>query len=86
MFLKHKLKAISRDNKQKPGWPGAERVQRLVNTANSLFIWAATACRFIREGQSTKERLCLLLKGSDAPTTSEEHLNRIYTTVLRNSV
>jgi hypothetical protein len=86
MFLEHELRAIGQDDEQEPGWPGAERVRRLVNAASGLFIWAATACRFIREGQSTEERLCLLLKGSDAPATPEGHLDRIYTTVLRNSV
>jgi hypothetical protein len=86
MFLEHELRAIGQDDEQEPGWPGAERVRRLVNAASGLFIWAATACRFIREGQSTEERLCLLLKGSDAPATPEGHLDGIYTTVLRNSV
>jgi hypothetical protein len=47
-----------------------------------LFIWAATACRFIREGQSTEERLCLLLERGDALKS----LDGIYTTVLRNSI
>lgn len=84
IFLEHELRIIGQDDEQESGWPGAERVRRLVNTASGLFIWAATACLFIREGQSTEERLCLLLEGGDGPATPEEHLNGIYTTVLRN--
>jgi hypothetical protein len=45
-----------------------------------------TACRFIREGRSPEERLCLLLEGSGAPAALEEHLDRIDTTVIRSSV
>jgi hypothetical protein len=86
IFLEHELRLIGQDDEQEPGWPGAERVRRLVKSASGLFIWAATACRFIREGQSTEERLCLLLEGGDVPTTPEEHLNGIYATVLRSSV
>jgi hypothetical protein len=86
IFFEYNLGLIGQDDEQAPGWPGIERIRRLVDTASGLFIWAATACRFIREGHFTEERLCLLLEGGDAPTTPEEHLNGIYTTVLRNSV
>jgi hypothetical protein len=59
----------------------------LVQSANGLFIWAATACRFIREGLFADERLCTLLKGGTAnATTPEEHLNGIYITVLQKSI
>ncbi|KAH8598479.1 WD40-repeat-containing domain protein [Bisporella sp. PMI_857] len=85
-FLKHELEVIGQDDEQEPGWPGSERVRHLVRAASGLFIWAATACRFIREGQSTEERLCLLLDGGEASAAPEKHLSGIYTTVLRNSV
>jgi hypothetical protein len=86
VFLEHKLTVIGQYDEQEAGWPGTERIQHLVSIASGLFIWAATACRFICEGQSTEERLCLLLEGSNAPATPEEHLNGIYTTVLQNSL
>jgi hypothetical protein len=58
----------------------------LVQNASGLFIWAATACRFIREGPFAEERLHILLEGGTFATTPEEHLNTIYITVLQNSI
>jgi NACHT domain len=86
IFLEYNLRLIGQEDAQEPDWPGSRVLQRLVEFASGLFIWAATACRFIREGLSADERLQILLEGSSAPATPEEHLNRIYVTVLRNSV
>ena len=86
LFLEYNLGLIGQDDDQDPDWPGSEAIRRLVDAASGLFIWAATACRFIGEGLSTEERLCLLLEGDNAPATPEEHLNGMYTTVLRNSI
>jgi hypothetical protein len=47
-----------------PAWPGAAVIKTLVRNASGLFIWAATACRFIRRGLFADERLRTLLKGS----------------------
>ena len=51
-------------------------------------IWAATACRFIREGKRfAARRLDTILRGSGSTLTApEKHLDEIYTTVLRQSV
>jgi hypothetical protein len=38
MFLEHELRVIGQNNEQEPGWPGADRIQRLVNTASGWFI------------------------------------------------
>jgi hypothetical protein len=86
IFLEYNLSLIGQEDAQEPGWPGLEALQHLVQTASGLFIWAATACRFIREGLSTDERLRILLEGGNTPATPEEHLNKIYVTVLRNSI
>jgi hypothetical protein len=60
----------------------------LVRSANGLFIWAATACRFIREGPFADERLHTLLEGGASANTAtpEGHLNGIYITILQNSI
>ncbi|PSN58928.1 hypothetical protein BS50DRAFT_509500, partial [Corynespora cassiicola Philippines] len=64
-FLKHQLKMIARDYDQADDWPGAEVIELLVQNASGLFIWAATACRFIREGgQFVADRLRAILKDS----------------------
>ncbi|KAI9765710.1 MAG: hypothetical protein M1840_007143 [Geoglossum simile] len=71
-----------------PAIPGENAIKRLVENASGLFIWAATACRFIREGnQFAKNRLDMILQGSStAITAPENHLNEIYNTVLNHSV
>jgi hypothetical protein len=61
-------------------------IKTLVSRASGLFIWAATACRFIREGLFAEERLYTLLEGSACDDTPEERLNRIYVIVLQNSI
>jgi hypothetical protein len=61
----------------------------MVQTASGLFIWAATACRFIHEGQRfAAKRLDMILRGSGGSTViaPEKHLDEIYTTVLTNSI
>ena len=87
IFLENNLKLIGEEQGQDAGWPGTEIAKALVQSAGGLFIWAATACRFIREGLFADERLRTLLQGvASAATTPEEHLNGIYITALRNSV
>jgi len=87
IFLEYNLRLISEEDSLDAGWPGAEAIKTLVQSASGLFIWAATACRFIREGLFADERLLALLKGgASAAATPEEHLNEIYITVLQSSI
>ncbi|PQE16458.1 WD40 YVTN repeat-like-containing protein [Rutstroemia sp. NJR-2017a WRK4] len=85
LFLEYHLGLIDQHDEQEPGWPGSEALQRLVNAASGLFIWAATAYRFISEGL-IEDRLLLPLEGNYTSASPEEHLNGIYTAVLRNSI
>ncbi|KAJ9484092.1 hypothetical protein VN97_g9286 [Penicillium thymicola] len=86
-FLQHELKTISQDQALEPTWPGAEAIERLAIHASGLFIWCATACRFIQEGGYFAEgRLNILLRGSTSTTAPEKHLNEIYTSVLRAAI
>ena len=87
IFLARNLEVIGQENGQDTGWPGPEIIRTLVQRAGGLFIWAATACRFIREGLFADERLrTLLVEQTSATALPEEHLNEIYITVLRNSI
>jgi hypothetical protein len=88
IFLKHSFKLIANEHALGTGWPSEQIVNRLVNNASGLFIWAATACRFVREGTKTsiiRKRLALLLQGSSSLNKPEEHLDEIYITVLEHS-
>ncbi|XP_014550460.1 hypothetical protein COCVIDRAFT_59039, partial [Bipolaris victoriae FI3] len=71
-FLKHHFKIIARECYQTEDWPGVETIGLLVQSASGLFIWAATACRFIQEGgQFVTDRLRAVLKdGSSIDSSS----------------
>jgi hypothetical protein len=88
LFLNYNLQLIARERCLRAGWPGAEIVVQLVQSASGLFIWAATACRFIQEGKRfAAKRLETILSDNDATSVApERHLNDIYTTVLKNSI
>jgi hypothetical protein len=89
IFLESDLRLIGQERSLGPGWPGEEVIRCLVQNASGLFIWAATACRFIREGkkrQVIRQRLASILKSSGSITEPEKHLNRIYTKVLKHSI
>jgi hypothetical protein len=88
IFLQHNLNFIADERSLGAGWPGEQIVNRLVCNASGLFIWAATACRFIREGKRfAAKRLDTILQGSgSAVTAPEKHLDEIYTTVLKHSI
>jgi NACHT domain-containing protein len=92
IFLKYNLELIG---KKKPSlgacWPGEETVKQLVQIASGLFIWAATACRFIQEVEKVfliRKRLAAVLQtdGLIEEQRPEKYLNKIYTTVLRHSI
>jgi len=88
IFLQYSLKLIASEQSLGAGWPGAQIIKRLVYSASGLFIWAATACRFIREGRRfAKKRLRMILEsGNTTINAPEKHLNGIYLTVLRQSI
>jgi hypothetical protein len=88
LFLEYKLGMIRQEWTLGADWPGEAVLRQLVLYASGLFIWAATACRFIREGRRfARKRLDTILKGSSSAITApEEHLNEIYLAVLEHSI
>ncbi|MCJ1313571.1 hypothetical protein MMC25_007250 [Agyrium rufum] len=87
-FLNHGFKLIAQERSLVTGWPGQEIIKHLVYSASGLFIWAATAYRFIREGKRfVKKRLSIILENSSVSVNAaENHLDEIYITVLRNCI
>jgi hypothetical protein len=68
-------------------WPGQEVIQQLVNSASGLFIWAATAIRFIHDGnQFAYDRLSTILQSQSTGTMQQKSLDKIYLTVLTHSI
>lgn len=70
IFLEYNLGLIREEFSLETSWPGEDVIKRLVQEASGLFIWAATACRFIREGRKfAADRLSKILK--DKPSTDD---------------
>jgi hypothetical protein len=88
LFLEYNLGLIRQEWTLGADWPGEIVLRQLVLYACGLFIWAATACRFIREGKRfARKRLDTILKGSSSAITApEKHLNEIYFAVLEHSI
>jgi hypothetical protein len=107
IFLRHELDRIAGEHYLGAVWPGEQVVEQLLRSANGLFIWAATACRFIEEGRSlAADRLSIVLKANSADDSAdgfssdsaiddnnddpamapERHLDKLYITVLQNSI
>ena len=84
IFLRYNLNFIAGERSLGAGWPGEHIVKHLVHNASGLFIWAATACRFIREGKRfAAKRLDIILESSSTTINApEKHLNKIYLTIL----
>jgi hypothetical protein len=88
-FFEHKLATLIRHRPLLPEFTDEEVLQRLVQGADGLFIWAATACRFIQEGgPHARSRLNTLVnrRVSAAATSPERKLDDIYTGVLRSAL
>lgn len=86
-FFKHNLRTIRQERAFSTDWPGEHTIESLIQSASGLFIWAATACRFISDGRRfTERRLSLILKGDPAINGPEGNLNEIYVAILTNSV
>jgi hypothetical protein len=88
LFLEYHLGLIGQELCLCDGWPGKETIGHMVRNASGLFIWAATACRFIRDGKRfAAKRLDIILRSSGSTSTApEKHLDEIYTTVLKQSI
>ncbi|KAH8594887.1 putative WD-repeat protein [Bisporella sp. PMI_857] len=87
IFLEHQMGLIGQEWCLGASWPGEQALRRLVINASGLFIWAATAYRFINEGRHrAAKRLSMMLKGSTSTRTPEHHLNDVYLKVLKSTI
>ena len=87
LFIDYELKRIGQRQTFEPGWPSEQAISLLVSKACGLFIWAATACRIIDEGEEFgPERLDDMLQADAVGTAPDQHLDDIYLTVLKNSI
>lgn len=83
VFVKEELRSF----KNVRGWPGDDKIEILVERSDCLFIYAATACRFIKDPDwSPEERLDLILQGDFVGESPTAKLDNIYTDILKYSV
>ncbi|KAH8674500.1 WD40-repeat-containing domain protein [Tricladium varicosporioides] len=87
LFLEYNLGLIRQELCLYDGWPGKETIGDMVRQASGLFIWAATACRFIRNGKRfAAKRLDIILRSNGSNSIApEKYLDEIYITVLKQS-
>lgn len=84
-YLAHNMDAIRQRNKYlrlSVDWPGALRTQLLAEHSAGLFIYAATAVKFLLDGQDPEERLGILLS-TKRRAEAESSLDELYTVALR---
>ncbi|KAF2400563.1 hypothetical protein EJ06DRAFT_396946 [Trichodelitschia bisporula] len=88
LFLQHQLDNTAHKLSLRAGWPGEQIINRLVQNACGLFIWAATACRFIHEGKrfATKRLDTILGQSRTVVNAPVKQLNEIYAAVLHHCI
>ena len=85
-FLRHELGEISSRRSLERDWPGEEDIQKLVQKAGRLFIYAATACRFLSKSTFPKRRLSEMLQVNSTSRSSTKELDDMYMMVLKNLI
>jgi len=86
-FLQHELGLVREECSLPPDWPNSKDLEKLVQKANGLFIYAATACRFIGNRRfRPRKQLSLLLKDNPGGNSQTAELDEMYMQVLRQSV
>ncbi|KAI9760768.1 MAG: hypothetical protein M1840_002214 [Geoglossum simile] len=87
VFIQYRFGAIREKCMFDLEWPSGETVEAFVEHASGLFIWATTACRFIKDdGRFIEKRLSTILGGDISTTAPEKGLDTIYLKVLKSSI
>jgi hypothetical protein len=86
IFLKYELDEIKKEHALSTDWPGEQIIKLLTEKAQGLFIYAATACRFINNPKwPLEERLPLVLRGNAEGDSPTRDLDEMYTQILIHS-
>jgi hypothetical protein len=81
LFLEHELGEIREQRSLSPNWPRRGQIKAMVELAVPLFIFAATACRYIADQRDNpKKRLEVVLQYQLATHVSK--LDRTYLPIL----
>ncbi|KAL9633166.1 MAG: hypothetical protein Q9204_003506 [Flavoplaca sp. TL-2023a] len=86
VFVERELDRVSQEQRIF-GWPNDEDIHSLVRLSDCLFIFAATACRFITTSDwDPKERLSEVLIAGSATGVNAAGLDSMYLQVLHSSL
>jgi hypothetical protein len=82
-FLRSGFTRIADDHDYQPPWPTEEQIQELTTRADGLFIYAATAMRFVSSGYRPKRNLDVFLS-AHAYTSEDAYatLDSVYMQIL----
>jgi hypothetical protein len=88
LYISNEFEGIRKEHEINQGWPSKTSIELLAKDAKGLFIYAATASRFVRSSKvsSPEDCLSLILQGSTASKSPTGELDRIYTQVLAHSL
>ncbi|KAK6967090.1 WD40 repeat-like protein [Favolaschia claudopus] len=82
IYIHHHLKIIQDDRGLGSQWPEENTVDQLINRSGNLFIWAATALKFVGERKAQpQKRLEAVLKMS----FKEDNLDQLYALALESN-
>ncbi|KAJ7107835.1 hypothetical protein C8R44DRAFT_986937 [Mycena epipterygia] len=81
LYIRHKMDSIREREDLGPTWPEESDIRQLIYLSGGLFIWAATAAKFIAEYDPDSQLKILLTQKS----TDKLDLDKLYAMALRNS-
>jgi hypothetical protein len=86
--LRHELVKVKEKHGHRLGkdWPGEQEIQKLLQKADRLFIYAATICRFISKSRYPETRFSEILRASSAGQSSTKELDKMYRQILTYSI
>ncbi|GJJ11373.1 hypothetical protein Clacol_005605 [Clathrus columnatus] len=82
IYVKHHLAKIASAKGIKGEWPSELRRTEFVRRSTGLFIWAATACEFVRRSFSPEKALDRLVS-EELPTSATAAIDSLYATALQ---
>ena len=80
LFLTHELREVREQRSLSQDWPSADQIQALVKLAVPLFIFAATACRYIGDKRDNPRKRLTRVLGYQKKKASK--LNATYLPIL----
>jgi hypothetical protein len=90
IFLMHELSKVGRTHGLSKDWPGESKIKRLALKSDGLFIYAATACRFLGGSMLKEEylqkRMDLIFNDGLSISSPQKSLDNIYCSILEHSL